>query len=102
MLVALGSAALRTVVLAILVQLSLKALRIRRPQILNAAWSVVLVASLAMPALERSIPIDLPILAEQEPSVADVEFQKKLRCDKLHRKPRPLPHSRGNCLAALA
>ena len=61
MLQALEEAALRTLVLAALVKCGLWLLRIRRPQLLLSAWTVILAASLAMPALQWAIPLRLPI-----------------------------------------
>ena len=61
MLQVLEEAALRTLVLAALVKCSLWLLRIRRPQLLLSAWTVILAASLAMPALHWAIPLRLPI-----------------------------------------
>ena len=52
MLEFLGQAALRTLLLAAVVQLGLGLLRIKRPQLRLTAWTVVLAASLAMPALQ--------------------------------------------------
>jgi beta-lactamase regulating signal transducer with metallopeptidase domain len=60
MLEALASAALRTLLLAFLVELGLRMLRVRHAQLLLAAWTAVMVASLAMPVLQRSAPITLP------------------------------------------
>ena len=51
MLEILGQAALRTLILAAIVRLGLWLLRIKRPQLHLVAWTVVLAASLAMPAL---------------------------------------------------
>ena len=61
MLEALLGAALRTVLLAVLVELCLRALRVRHPQLLLAAWTAVLVASLAMPMLQRYALITVPV-----------------------------------------
>ncbi len=61
MLGVLGEAALRTVLLAATVQLVVWVLRIRRAQLLLITWTVVLAASLAMPALQWATPLRLPI-----------------------------------------
>lgn len=49
-------AALCTLLLAFLIQLCLWALRVRHPQLLLATWTAVLVASMAMPAMQRMMP----------------------------------------------
>src|SRR5262245_23970005 len=59
-------AALRSMVLVVLVALALKALRVRSPHILMAAWQMVLVVSLLMPFLvgwakHTPAPAGLPI-----------------------------------------
>jgi beta-lactamase regulating signal transducer with metallopeptidase domain len=61
MLEALVSAALRTLLLAVVVELGLRILRVRHPQLLLAAWTAVLVASLAMPILQRYALITVPV-----------------------------------------
>jgi beta-lactamase regulating signal transducer with metallopeptidase domain len=79
MLELLAGAALRTLLLAFLVGLGLRALRVRQPQLLLAAWTAVLVASLAMPVLQRHISITIPVPASLDlprsfadlPGVAD-------------------------------
>ncbi len=58
----LGQAALRTLLLAAVVQLGLWLLRIRRPQLRLIAWTVVLAASLVMPALQWATPLRLSVL----------------------------------------
>ncbi len=76
MLEALAGASLRTLLLALLVALGLRLLRVRHPQLLLAAWSAVLVASLAMPILQRyalitiPLPIDLPLPFANLPDTA--------------------------------
>lgn len=72
MLDILGQAALRTLLLAAIVQLGLWLLRIRRPQLRLSAWTVVLAASLAMPALQRATPLRLPVLPNL-PGAASIE-----------------------------
>jgi len=62
MLEFLGQAALRTLLLAAIVQLGLGLLRIERPQLRLIAWTVVLAASLAMPVLQRATPLRLSVL----------------------------------------
>jgi hypothetical protein len=57
MLEALGSAAARTLILALMVQVVLWVARVRHPQLLRVAWTAVLAASLAMPVLRRAMPI---------------------------------------------
>ena len=61
MLEALGGAAARTLLLAVAVQCVLWLLRIRRAQLLLAAWTVVLVASVAMPMLPQVAPLRIPL-----------------------------------------
>jgi bla regulator protein blaR1 len=62
----LVAAALRTALLSLMVALCLRALRVRHAQLLLAVWTAVLVASLAMPMLQRHLsivaplPVDLP------------------------------------------
>ena len=78
MLEALLGAALRTLLLACLVELGLRLLRVRHPQLLLAAWTAVLVASLAMPVLQRyalitvPVPISIPVAVDQPLSLADL------------------------------
>ncbi len=77
MLEALVVAALRTLLLALLVELGLRLLRVRHAQLLLAAWTAVLVASLAMPILQRyaliavPLPVDLPVSLANLPVTAD-------------------------------
>jgi beta-lactamase regulating signal transducer with metallopeptidase domain len=54
-------AALCTLLLALVVQLCLWALRVRHANLLLSAWTAVLVASLAMPALQGVAPSALPL-----------------------------------------
>jgi beta-lactamase regulating signal transducer with metallopeptidase domain len=61
MLEALVVAALRTLLLALLVALGLRLLRVRHAQLLLAAWTAVMVASLAMPMLQRYALISIPV-----------------------------------------
>jgi beta-lactamase regulating signal transducer with metallopeptidase domain len=76
MLEALLGAALRTLLLACLVELGLRILRVRHPQLLLAAWTAVLMASLAMPVLQRyalitvpsPVAVDLPLTLADLPS----------------------------------
>jgi hypothetical protein len=78
MLEALLGAALRTLLLACLVELGLRLLRVRHPQLLLAAWTAVLMASLAMPVLQRyalitvPVPISIPVAVDQPLSLADL------------------------------
>jgi Zn-dependent protease with chaperone function len=78
MLEALLGAALRTLLLACLVELGLRMLRVRHPQLLLAAWTAVLVASLAMPVLQRyalitvPVPISIPVAVDLPLSLADL------------------------------
>jgi beta-lactamase regulating signal transducer with metallopeptidase domain len=78
MLEALAVAALRTLLLALLVELGLRLLRVRHAQLLLAAWTAVLVSSLAMPILQRyalitiPLPIDLPLSFVNTPGTADL------------------------------
>ena len=61
MLDALGEAALRTLLLAGVVQCGLWFLRIRDARLLLAAWTVVLAASIAMPVLQQVTPLRVPL-----------------------------------------
>jgi beta-lactamase regulating signal transducer with metallopeptidase domain len=54
-------AALCTLLLALVVQLCLWGLRVRHAKLQLSAWTAVLVASLAMPALQRVVPAALPV-----------------------------------------
>ncbi len=72
MLEALVSATLRTLLLALLVELGLRILRVRHPQLLLAAWTAVLMASLAMPMLQRYALITVPIAVDLPVSFADL------------------------------
>lgn len=72
MLEALVSAALRTLLLAFLVELGLRLMRVRHAQLLLAAWSAVVVASLAMPILQRYALITIPLPVDLPVSLADL------------------------------
>lgn len=72
MLEALVSAALRTLVLALLVELGLRILRVRHVQLLLAAWTAVLMASLAMPILQRYALLTVPIAVDLPVSFIDI------------------------------
>ena len=72
MLEALLGAALRTLLLACLVELGLRILRVRHPQLLLAAWTAVLMASLAMPVLQRYALITVPVAVDLPLSLADL------------------------------
>lgn len=61
MLDALGEAALRGLLLAGVVQGALWLLRIRQARLLLVTWTVVLVASIAMPVVPQFIPVHLPL-----------------------------------------
>ncbi len=61
MLNVLGEAALRTALLAAVVQCGLWLLRIRQPQLLLATWTIVLAASVMMPVLPRFTPLHLAV-----------------------------------------
>ena len=58
-------AAICTLLLAAWIQLCLWALRLRHPKLLLAAWTAVLFASVAMPALQRVIPSAVPTLLSE-------------------------------------
>ena len=62
MILVLGEAALRTFLLAAIVGCSLRVARVRQPQLLLAAWTVVLAASLSMPMLSRLAPLHVPMV----------------------------------------
>jgi beta-lactamase regulating signal transducer with metallopeptidase domain len=64
MLEALASSALRTLLLALLVELCLRMLRVRHAQLLLAAWTAVMLASLVMPVLQRCAPITVPFTVD--------------------------------------
>ncbi len=72
MLEALVAAALRTLLLAALVALGLRLLRVRHVQLQFTAWTVVLVASLAMPMLQRYALVNIPIAVHLRPSFVDL------------------------------
>ena len=55
-------AALCTMLLAFVVQFGLWTLRVRHPKLQLSAWTAVLVASVAVPALQRVIPADVPTM----------------------------------------
>ncbi|HEY7664859.1 MAG TPA: M56 family metallopeptidase [Xanthobacteraceae bacterium] len=55
-----GESALRLLALGAVVWLALKLLRVRNPHVEMTAWTVVLLASLAMPALMRSVTLPIP------------------------------------------
>ncbi len=61
MLGGLAEAACRTLLLAIVLQCALWLLRVRQARLLLLAWTVVLAASIAMPALLRLTPLQIPI-----------------------------------------
>jgi beta-lactamase regulating signal transducer with metallopeptidase domain len=63
MLLHLLEAALRSLALGVAVWLALRFLRIERPQIRMTAWTVVLIASLAMPLLMHWATVSVPIRA---------------------------------------
>jgi beta-lactamase regulating signal transducer with metallopeptidase domain len=77
MLETLGEAACRTMLLAAAVQFGLWVLRIRRAQLLLVTWTVVLAASLTMPALQWATPLRFPIVPDLPTtrmiSVADLQ-----------------------------
>ena len=60
MLGLLVDAALRSIVLGGAVWLSLTLLRVRNPQVCMAAWSVVLIVSMAMPVLTPWMRVTIP------------------------------------------
>jgi BlaR1 peptidase M56/Domain of unknown function (DUF3471) len=61
MLEALVGAALRALLLACLVELGLRMLRVRHAQLQLAAWTAVLLASLAMPVLQGYALVTVPV-----------------------------------------
>jgi len=63
-------AALCTLLLAGVVRLCLSTLRVRHPKLLLSAWTAVLVASVAMPVLQRAIPSVVPTLSSRSFSPA--------------------------------
>ncbi len=65
-------AAICTLLLAFAVQLCLRTLRVRHPKLLLSAWTAVLVASVAMPALQRAIPSAAPTLLSRSFSRAGI------------------------------
>jgi beta-lactamase regulating signal transducer with metallopeptidase domain len=72
MLEALVGAALRTLLLAVLVEFGLRILRVRHAQLLLAAWTAVLMASLAMPLVQRYVLITVPVAVDLPLSLADL------------------------------
>jgi beta-lactamase regulating signal transducer with metallopeptidase domain len=60
MLALLATAALRSLLLAVLVWLGLRLLRVRHPRLQLMAWTSVLAAALAMPALQHVSPLTVP------------------------------------------
>ena len=72
MIEVLITSALRSIVLAAIVWLGLKALRLRNPHIQLTAWTFVLVASLLMPASTRLAAVVVPPAPVIEPAVEDV------------------------------
>lgn len=60
MLALLAESALRCLLLGAAVWIGLKLLRVRNPHVQMTAWTLVLVASLAMPALMRVVTVTLP------------------------------------------
>lgn len=65
-------AALCTLLLAFLIQLCLRALRVRHAQLLLSTWTAVLIASMAMPALLRTMPSIVPAPLSRSFSMANV------------------------------
>ena len=61
MLVLLGEAALRSIVLAAVTWCFLRLLHIRQPRLLLATWTAVLLVSVAMPWLPQFIPVHLAL-----------------------------------------
>lgn len=70
MLETLAQAALRTLLLAAAVQLGLWLFRVRRAQLRLAAWTVVLAASLAMPAIQWATPLRLAVFPSLPESIS--------------------------------
>jgi len=60
MLALVLESALRSLLLGAAVWLGLKLFRVRNPHVLMTAWTLVLVASLAMPALMRLVTVTIP------------------------------------------
>jgi beta-lactamase regulating signal transducer with metallopeptidase domain len=60
MLALLAESALRSLLLGAAVWLALKLLRVRNPHVQMTAWTLVLIASLAMPLLMRVVTITIP------------------------------------------
>ncbi len=60
MLALVGESALRLLALGAVVGLALKLFRVRNPHVEMTAWTVVLLASLAMPALMGSVTLPIP------------------------------------------
>src|ERR1043166_9881017 len=63
MLALLLESALRSLLLGGAVWVGLKLFRVRNPHVHMAAWTLVLVASLAMPALMRLVTVTIPAAA---------------------------------------
>ena len=71
MIEALIASALRSIVLATIVWLGLKAWRLRNPHVKLTVWTFVLVASLLMPATTRLAAVVVPPAPVIEPIVED-------------------------------
>lgn len=71
MLDIVGEAALRALLLAALVQCAIWLLRLQSSRLMLAAWTVVLVASIAMPVLPQISPVRLPIASTVARPLAD-------------------------------
>src|SRR5438034_944277 len=63
MLLLLLESALRALVLALITGLGLKVFRVRNPNLELTAWTVILLAALAMPALMQVSPLTIPVPA---------------------------------------
>jgi len=100
MLVQLLEAALRSFALGGAVWLSLRFLRVHNPQTRMTAWTVVLMASLSMPALMHWVTVPIPAYSTP-PEVAiapRISFQRNARRHSANRiligKGRPTASSR--------
>ncbi len=90
---ALADASLRAALVAAFVAAALAALRVRAGATRHAAWTVVLVAMLLMPALSRLVPaVDVPVPpAARDVLTAAVAMTPGPRTDRSPATPAPLP-----------
>src|SRR5262249_48994197 len=99
MLALLAESALRSLLLGAAVWLGLKLLRVRNPHVLMTAWTLVLAASLAMPALMRLVTGTVPGAPPAPP--AEIVWPIEAIAPALpESRPQPVPPSAGEQAAA--